>query len=71
MGALVLAFLVPTAGRAQNAAKAPGGGPQPKIEVLSMAYDFGDVYHQEKYVHAFVVRNRGDADLIIKEVNPG
>jgi hypothetical protein len=41
------------------------------MEVPSVNFNFGEVYHQDKLVHAFVVRNRGAADLLINDVSPG
>jgi Protein of unknown function (DUF1573) len=63
--ALLVPGLVPVLARAQNAAP-----PQPRLEMREMAFSFGDVYHQEKYVHSFPVRNLGTANLEIKAVNP-
>ena len=73
---LALAFMLPAAGLAQtpaqNGAKAPApGGPRPIIEFPSMAFNFGDIYHQESYVHAFTVKNTGTAELTIEDVKPG
>lgn len=61
--ALLVTGLVPALSFAQ-------GGSQPRIQMREMAFDFGDVYQQEKYVHVFVVRNVGGAPLEIKAVNP-
>jgi hypothetical protein len=74
--ALVLALMVPLPGRTQDADKpaakpAAPGGPQPRIEIPTMSFAFGDMYHQDQYVHTFVVRNRGNADLVIEDVTPG
>lgn len=63
--AVLAAGLVPALATAQKAS-----APQPRIEMKEMAFDFGDVYHQEKYVHAFYVRNLGGGNLDIKAVNP-
>jgi hypothetical protein len=68
---LALALMLPAAGRAQ-APKAPApGGPRPVIEIPVMTFAFGDIYHQDQYVHAFVIKNRGTADLTIEDVKPG
>ena len=45
-------------------------GPQPRMEMREMAFDFGDCYHQSTYEHTFEVRNLGNAALEIKAVNP-
>jgi hypothetical protein len=70
---LVLALMAPMAVLGQkDAVKAPApSGPQPVIEITDMAFSFGDLYHQDKFVHAFTVKNRGKADLVIAEVKPG
>jgi hypothetical protein len=47
-----------------------GSAGQPLMALPETTFDFGDVYHQDKYVHAFVVQNQGGADLEIKAVNP-
>ena len=69
IGVLALALLVPVMGEAQNESGA--ALKQPAIEIPSMSYNFGDVYHQDKYVHAFIVKNRGQGDLVIDDVKPG
>jgi hypothetical protein len=63
--ALLLTLAVPVFVEAQNAS-----GKQPKIEMPSMEFDFGKVYHQDKWVHVFEVRNVGGAPLQITAVNP-
>ncbi|HEX5131755.1 MAG TPA: DUF1573 domain-containing protein [Candidatus Krumholzibacteria bacterium] len=44
---------------------------KPSIEIPRMRQDFGDVFERAQYEYAFVVRNRGDADLVIEDVKPG
>jgi hypothetical protein len=61
--ALLLPVLMPVLADAQ-------GSGRPKIEMPEMAFDFGDLYHQEKYEHTFIVKNAGTANLEIKAVNP-
>src|SRR5262245_27923526 len=73
---LALALMLPASGIAQppahNDAKAPApGGPRPVIQLPSMAFNFGEIYHQDSYVHAFTVKNVGNADLTIEDVKPG
>lgn len=72
-GMLVLALLVPV--MVQVRAQAQEGSStalkQPAIEIPSMSYNFGDVYHQDKYVHAFTIKNKGSGDLVINDVKPG
>jgi len=72
---LVSVLVLPMAGSAQNAAKKPAeaksGGAKPILDLPRLTYDFGEMFEQKEYAYAFVVRNRGNADLIIEEVKPG
>jgi hypothetical protein len=61
----VLSFLVGPLALAQD------NDLKPEIFVPQLRHDFGKVFEQEKYVHDFVVKNRGKADLIIERVKPG
>lgn len=64
--------LAPVAASAQDGTKAGDTtGPRPMIELPAMSFDFGSIYHQDQYIHAFVVRNKGTADLTIEDVKPG
>lgn len=47
------------------------GGTKPVIEIPITDHDFGEVYKESKFLHAFTVYNRGNADLVIEEVKPG
>jgi len=66
--ALILAFFM-MAGIDGHIPAANAAGPV--IEITSTNHDFGDVYKLDKFVHDFVVKNVGDADLVIEEVKPG
>jgi hypothetical protein len=44
---------------------------EPEIYVEKLVHDFGRVFQQETFSHTFVIRNKGKADLVIKEVKPG
>jgi hypothetical protein len=44
---------------------------QPKIYIQKMRHDFGKTYEQETFEHTFIVKNRGQADLVIDNVKPG
>ncbi len=73
---LALALMLPASGvaqpPAQNGAKTPEpGGPRPVIQFQSMSFNFGEIYHQDQYVHAFTVKNVGNAELTIEDVKPG
>jgi uncharacterized protein DUF1573 len=52
-------------------AKKAAPGTRPTMEVPRLNYDFGETFHLDSYGYAFVVRNRGNADLIIEDVKPG
>jgi hypothetical protein len=54
-----------------DAGKKAAPGTKPSIEVPRLNYDFGETFHLDKYEYAFVVQNRGNADLIIQDVKPG
>ena len=79
VAALGSALLIAGVALAQEAGKtapapeakkaAPGG--KPTMEVPRLNYDFGETFHLDAYGYAFVVRNRGNADLIIEDVKPG
>jgi hypothetical protein len=45
--------------------------PKPKIVVDAPFHNYGEVMRGEKVSHAFVMKNRGTADLIIKGAKPG
>lgn len=73
---LVSALAVPMTGSAQNTAKKPeapakASGARPVLDVPRLTYDFGETFELKEYAYAFVVRNRGNADLIIEDVKPG
>lgn len=72
---LLVTLLVPVGALAQTPAplprKQPPGSTKPAIEITNTTYDFGKIYKQDKYTHAFTVRNVGNADLVIEEVKPG
>lgn len=59
------------AGTGPGSAQKAAGGSAPSIEIPRMRQDFGEVFERAKYEYAFVVRNRGNADLVIEDVRPG
>lgn len=72
LATLALALLVPAAGRADTAAKAPAAnGKKPVITIAEPSFNFGDLYHQDQYAHTFTVKNTGTADLLVEDVKPG
>lgn len=82
-GVLISSLMITGAALAQEAAKtAPPAaatpdakkaapGTQPVIDVPRLNYDFGETFQLPSYDYAFVVRNRGNADLVIEDVKPG
>jgi Protein of unknown function (DUF1573) len=59
-----------------SSASAPAGAAtkepaKPSIEIPRIVQDFGDVFERATYEYAFVVRNRGQANLVIESVKPG
>lgn len=44
---------------------------KPKIVVDSAFHDYGEVLRGEKVSHTFVIKNQGNATLIIKSAKPG
>jgi hypothetical protein len=44
---------------------------QPQIYIQKMRHDFGKTYEQETFEYTFIVKNRGQADLVIDNVKPG
>ena len=70
---LLVTTLVPMGVLAQRATpkQQPPGAVVPVIEITNTTYDFGEVYKQDKFLHAFTVYNRGKVDLVIEDVKPG
>lgn len=71
VAAFSLAVALSAAYAAQEATKNEGGAPKPAIEIPRMKIDLGQMFEREKYEYKFVVRNRGNADLVIQDVKPG
>jgi len=44
---------------------------QPEIFIETKDYDVGKVYEGTLATHAFMVKNKGKGDLLIKRVKPG
>lgn len=44
---------------------------KPKIVVDSAFHDYGEVMRGTTVSHAFVIKNQGNADLIIRDAKPG
>jgi len=42
----------------------------PKIWVESVLHNYGDTLKGEQITHAFVIENRGKADLVIEKAEP-
>src|SRR5512139_35414 len=71
--ALVGMLAIPLAGVAQEATKKADSktSGRPVLELERMSYDFGETFEQKEYAYAFIVRNKGSADLVIEDVHPG
>ena len=69
-GAAFLALMI-AAGAGASYAKGNAAGGGPVIEIKNTSHDFGQIFKSEKFIHAFVVRNIGTADLVIESVKPG
>ena len=44
---------------------------QPEIFIETKEHDVGKVYEGTLATHTFIVKNKGDGDLLIKRVKPG
>jgi hypothetical protein len=44
------------------------GGPAPRVEVAEPVYEFGEVFRGNVVKHSFRLKNAGDADLVIRDV---
>jgi Protein of unknown function (DUF1573) len=64
-GALLLA--VPSHAAAPSAAPT-AAGPQPKIQAVNPVYNFGSVLEGTQVKHEFVIKNVGQAELVIGQV---
>ncbi len=53
-----------------NGGSAPSGG-APLLVIESLTHDFGEVKAGTPLRYAFIVKNRGKADLLINNVAPG
>jgi hypothetical protein len=80
MALLALALMLPAASIAgqppsipqPEAKKAPApDGPRAVIQFPATTFNFGEIYHQDLYVHTFTVKNAGNAELTIEDVKPG
>jgi hypothetical protein len=63
---LLLAF---AAAALAQGSPAPDG--EPKLVIASFTHDFGEVKSGTPLEYAFVIKNTGKADLLIKSVAPG
>ncbi|MDL1974393.1 MAG: DUF1573 domain-containing protein [Deltaproteobacteria bacterium] len=48
-----------------------GDVPLPGILIDEPVFDFGSLYEGDPVLHTFVIRNKGDAGLVIEKVKPG
>jgi len=42
----------------------------PRAEVPEAVHDFGEVFEDQELRHTFIIRNTGDAPLVIKDIDP-
>ena len=62
----------PTSGTTGSVEVTPGTrAPGPAVEVPERSFDFGVMREDTDYSHAFVIRNVGTSELVIKKVQPG
>jgi hypothetical protein len=70
-----LLALTAAAGQKQQPAPPNGGdvsvGPAPILVIDSLTHDFGEVKAGTPLRYAFKVKNKGNADLLINNVQPG
>lgn len=66
--AWLLGLMVPVAAGAASTPAAVSSGPQPRIEVAQALYDFGSVPQGPAITHTFTIKNVGQADLVIGQV---
>jgi hypothetical protein len=71
IGLSALLVLLVSGSAAAQQVSPPTAQSSPRAVVPFTSYDFGDVYRGEPIRQLFVVRNEGDANLIIKGVEPG
>ena len=62
---MILLFIACTALAQENDEK------QPTVYIKNLMQDLGTIFEQENYVYKYVVKNTGNADLIIESVKPG
>ncbi|HVF88818.1 MAG TPA: hypothetical protein VNH22_02050 [Blastocatellia bacterium] len=69
---LLIAMACSCVARAQQAAPASSVAPAaPKMVISQTAYDFGNVFRGEGLGYVFLIKNEGEADLVIEEFTPG
>lgn len=65
-------WMVLTAGTALGGEPSPSkeDAVSPKVVFPTLNYDFGEVFEGVEVKYDFVVENRGDAPLVIKNIRP-
>ena len=68
----LIAMACASVARAQRTPAASSGTPAaPKVVVSQTVYDFGDIFKGEGIGYIFLIKNEGEADLVIEEFTPG
>ena len=67
--ALALLFALPAA--AQEKRTPNQAGDAPKLVIMELVHDFGEVKAGTPLRHSFKIKNEGKGDLLIQSVTPG
>jgi hypothetical protein len=68
---LMLAFVASLGIPATAQGKQAGQNAEPKLVLPSFTHDFGEIKAGTPLTYSFIVKNHGQADLLIKNVAPG
>ena len=67
--ALAILFAMPVAAQEKQAPNQ--GGNVPKLVIVEVTHDFGEVKAGTPLRYSFKIKNEGKADLLIQSVTPG
>ena len=72
ISAYLSVWMMLTAGHLLAGVTTPSSGDKiaPKAMFLKLNHDFGEVFEGQDIKYDFVVENRGDAPLVIKNIRP-
>ncbi|MFN0120378.1 MAG: DUF1573 domain-containing protein [Blastocatellia bacterium] len=68
---LAVALTVVSPAQDKKPDDAPAAGKQPKLQMASTDFNFGEIEAGRQASHTFIVKNTGTADLEVKAVRPG